>query len=285
MDIKIKAEHTDELHGLHMPVSNARGCIVMVHGLGDHIARYMGVAEFFNDHEYSFIGLDLPGHGKSPGQRGHIKDFDQYNEIISAMAKFCRDKEGDLPLILYGHSLGGAIALKYLLENNNMEKGIISSPWIKLGFEPPKLKIVLASVVGNIFPSLSQPSGLNPEDISSDRRVVKEYRSDPLIHSMISVNLFNAATANARRLLNCRDELQVPVLIMHGGKDRISSPEGPAIFAENNKMAELKIWESGYHELHNETFKSEVLNYIINWLEKKDGIQDNNQNITGRTKD
>ncbi len=81
------------------------------------------------------------------------------------------------------------------------------------------------------------------------------------------------------------DELQVPVLIMHGGKDRISSPEGPAIFAEKNKMEELKIWESGYHELHNEIFKSEMLNYIINCLEKKDGIQDNNQNITGRTKD
>ncbi|MEA1886038.1 MAG: alpha/beta hydrolase [Bacteroidota bacterium] len=274
MDIKIKGENTDELHGLHMPVANARGCILMVHGLGEHIARYRGVAAFFNDYNYSFIGLDLPGHGKSPGKRGHIANFDQYNEIVSAMAKFCREREGDMPLILYGHSLGGGIALKYLLEKNNMDRGIITSPWIKLGFEPPKMKLILAYVVRHILPSLLQPTGLVPEDISSDKSIVDEYRSDPLIHSMISVNLFVAANANARRLLNCRDELKIPVLIMHSGEDRISSPDGSVILAENNRMAEMKIWKNGYHELHNEVFKDEVLKYIVNWLNKENGIKD-----------
>ena len=60
---------------------------------------------------------------------------------------------------------------------------------------------------------------------------------------------------------------------MHSKKDRIVSAEGSVIFAENNTKADLKIWDKGLHELHNEVFRGEVLEYIIKWLEQKDGIQ------------
>ena len=62
--------------------------------------------------------------------------------------------------------------------------------------------------------------------------------------------------------------LKVPTLLMHGSDDKICSPEGSREFASKNKNVELKIWDGGYHELHNEPFKEEVFRYIINWINK-----------------
>lgn len=276
MEIKIRSANSDYLHGLYLPVPDARACIIMIHGLGDHINRFKNVAEFFNDNNYSFVGVDLPGHGRSPGKRGHIRDFGQYNEIISSLTDWIREREEGLPLVLYGHSLGGTIALKYLLDNHDIERGIITSPWLKLSFEPPAFRLFLASVVDKIFPSMIQPSGLDPEDICSVESVINEYRNDPLVHSHISVGLFTSTMKTASKILNCKNELKTPVLLMHSNKDRITSAEGSAIFAGNNNMADLKIWDKGLHELHNEIFRDEVLSYIINWLDTENGIQDKN---------
>lgn len=273
MEIKIKPGNLSDLHGLYLPVKNPRACIILVHGLGEHINRYMDLAEFFNDNNYSFIGLDLPGHGKSPGKRGHIVNFQQYNTIIDAMTEYISKREQNAPLVLYGHSLGGTIALKYLIENDKINRGIITSPWLKLSFEPHKFKVLIASALCRVFPSMLQPSGLDPRYISTDESVTEEYRADPMNHSRISLNLFSSATVNAKRLLSCSNKLQVPVLLIHSNKDRITSAEGSQIFAVNNNMTDLKIWEKGYHELHHEVFRHEVLEYIINWLNKQYGIQ------------
>ncbi len=269
MEIRIKPAGMQELSGIYLPVKKTKAAIIMVHGLGEHIGRYEKGAAFFNENKYSFIGLDLPGHGKSPGKRGHISSFSLYDNMIDAMVAYLRETEGDIPLILYGQSLGGSIALHYLVTNNNMHRGIITSPWLKLSYKPPKIKVLLASIVRHVLPSLLQSSGLNPQDISSDPRVVNEYISDPLAHSLISVNLFFSATRNAEILLNCRDGLHIPVLLMHGDSDRIASVKGSEALAENNPMTELKIWKGGFHELHSEVFREEVMTYILKWLDKK----------------
>jgi len=269
MEIRIEPSGMQELSGIYLPVRNARAAIIMVHGLGEHIGRYEWVARFFNENGYSFIGLDLPGHGKSPGKKGHIKDFNLYDNMIDAVSDYLMEKEDSVPMVIYGHSLGGVIALRYLLAKDNISSGIITAPWLKLNYEPPKIKMLLASIVSRIWPSFIQSSGLNPRDISSDSRVVDEYISDPLVHSSISANLFFSATHNAESLLNCKDEFHTPILLMNGGSDRIMSVKGSEIIAANNTMAEIKIWEGGFHELHNEVFREKVMEYILLWLDKR----------------
>ncbi len=276
MNISIEQVNGSVLSGMYYEAKNTRACIIMVHGLGEHTGRYSGMAEYFNKHNYSFIGLDLPGHGNSDGKRGHIDDFGIYNEVISAMKTYVQEQAGNIPLIIYGHSLGGAIALNYLKDDRDCRCAIITSPWLKLSFEPSGFKMRLASFMKRIYPSLLQPSGLDPDDISSDPEVVRNYISDGLVHSKISVSLFSGASDNAAALLACRECIKIPLLLMHGSKDRITSPEGSVSFAENNSMVEYKLWEGGYHELHNEVFREKVLQYIINWLEKQDGIQNEN---------
>jgi alpha-beta hydrolase superfamily lysophospholipase len=120
----------------------------------------------------------------------------------------------------------------------------------------------------NILPGLIQPSGLNVRHISHDDNVVAAYSADPLVHGKISVSLFDGAMKAAKYSLDHASELKIPTLIIHGSDDLITSPEGSREFAGKTDMAELKIWEGGYHELHNEVFRDELFTYIMNWINK-----------------
>ena len=120
-----------------------------------------------------------------------------------------------------------------------------------------------------IFPSLLQPSGLVVEHISHDQKVVNDYKNDPLVHGMISVSLFHSAMSAASNALSNAAALNKPLLLMHGTDDHICSPEGSSEFASKTGMAELKLWDGGYHELHNDLYRHEVFNHINTWISSR----------------
>ena len=271
MDFNIKLRNGQVLSGIiQSPGENARAVILMVHGLGEHIQRYNYWADLFKKEGIGFAGLDLPGHGRSEGRRGNIKSYAVLEEMIDILLTSCRKTFPGVPVFIYGHSLGGGIVLDYLIRKNPKVKGaIVTSPWLRLSFEPSRIKLIMASVMKYLLPGLIQPSGLHVSHISHDQKVVEKYNTDPLVHGKISVSLFYGAMMAAKYSLNHASELKVPTLILHGSNDLICSPEGSREFAAKTTMAELKIWDGGYHELHNEPFKEEVFLYIMKWINNK----------------
>jgi alpha-beta hydrolase superfamily lysophospholipase len=270
MDYNIKLRNGQTLKGLiTSPGENIRAVIIFVHGLGEHIGRYNSWAVKFNNERIGFTGVDLPGHGRSEGRLGNIRSYSDTDEMIDILLESALKMFPGIPLFLYGHSLGGGIVLDYILRKNPRVKGaIVTSPWLKLSYEPTRIKVILASVMKSILPGFIQPSGLIIDHMSHDKEVVKQYKADPLVHDKISVSLFhNAMTAGARSLVHASD-LKLPLLLMHGSDDLICSPEGSREFASNTDKAELKIWDGGYHELHNEPFRDEVFAYIMSWINK-----------------
>jgi len=265
MDFNIKLKNGQVLRGIiQSPGEDTRAIVILVHGLGEHINRYQNWSSLFIREKIGFTGVDLPGHGRSDGRRGHIRSFRLLREMIGILVDSCRKTFPGVPVFLYGHSLGGVIVLDYLLrEKSGIRGAVVTSPWLRLSSKPPVIKLLLASAVKYILPGLVQPSGLIPEHISHDRSVVDAYIADPLVHDRISVSLFNEAMSAAEYTLSHAGELSVPVLLMHGSDDLITSPEGSREFASKTKLAELKIWEGGYHELHNEQFRDQVFEYII----------------------
>jgi alpha-beta hydrolase superfamily lysophospholipase len=271
MDFNIKLSNGLILRGMiQSPGENLKAVIVLVHGIGEHIHRYDDWARMFNKEEIGFAGVDLPGHGRSDGRRGHIANYNLLGEMIDILLKSCNKTFPGIPVYLYGHSLGGGIVLNYLLIRKPKIKGaIVTSPWLRLAFDPSKSKMLLASIMKNILPGLVQSTGLIVNHISHDEAVVEKYSNDPLVHGKISVSLFHGAMTAAKYSLEHASELKVPTLILQGGADLIISPEGSREFASKTNMAELKIWDGGYHELHNEPFRDEVFKYILNWINKK----------------
>jgi alpha-beta hydrolase superfamily lysophospholipase len=271
MEISIKLSGGQFLRGIiSSPGEHAKAVIILVHGIGEHIGRYDHWIKKFNDRGFAFVGLDLPGHGKSDGKRGHIRNYSYTDEMLDTLIREYSKTFPGLPIFLYGHSLGGGIILDYLIRNDpNVKGAVVTSPYLRLAFEPPKIKMVLASVMENILPSLVQPNGLVVEHISHDPAVVTNYRNDPMVHDRISVSLFINATNAAAHSLTHAENLRIPLLLIHGSEDKLTSPGGSREFASKCNHATLKIWDNGYHELHNEPFKDLVFSYIADWLESK----------------
>ena len=270
MDFSIKLQNGLILRGMiNSPGTDIRAMIILVHGLGDHTGRYSGWVERFSAEGIGVTGLDLPGHGKSDGPRGVIRNYGQTNEMLDSLLKEYVMTFPGIPVFLYGHSLGGGIVLKYILERNPVINGaIISSPWLRLSFEPKKYKVILARIMSAVYPGFVQPSGLVIEHMSQDKEVVEAYRKDPLAHDKISAGLYASAIAAARYAFDNIHSLRVPMLMMHGSGDLLTSPEGSIELASGSDLIELKIWDGGFHELHNEPFREDVFNYIVSWINK-----------------
>jgi acylglycerol lipase len=270
MDFNIKLSNGLVLRGMiQSPGENTKGVIIFVHGLGEHIQRYVYWADLFKKEGIGFTGVDLPGHGRSEGKRGNIRSYELLGEMIDILINTCTRTFPGVPVYLYGHSMGGGIVLDYILHRKPKIKGaIVTSPWLRLSSEPPKSKLVMASVMKLFMPAIIQPSGLNINYLSHDETFIEEYKKDPLVHGKISVRLFYGAMRAAKYSLAHASELKIRTLLIHGSDDKICSPEGSIEFAGKTDMVELKIWEGGYHELHNEPFKEEVFKYIMNWIRR-----------------
>jgi alpha-beta hydrolase superfamily lysophospholipase len=271
MDINIKLSNGQILRGIiESPGEKVRAVIIFVHGLGEHIHRYEHWIKKFNREGIGFIGFDLPGHGRSDGKRGHIRSYRLLSEMLDILISTSRKTFPEIPVFIYGHSLGGGIVLDYLLRSGQEIKGaIVTSPWLLLSFKPDRIRIILARIMKGLIPGLIQPSGLVVSHISHDQVVVEKYLADPLVHNKISVSMIYEANKAAGYSLQQAGKLKVPLLIMHGSDDQITSPEGSRQFSAGTDQAELKIWDGGYHELHNELFKDEVFTYIMKWIEKQ----------------
>jgi len=271
MDIQIQLRNGQTLRGIiRSPGENIKAGIILVHGLGEHIRRYSLWADKFISKGYGFIGVDLPGHGNSEGRRGVMNSYKLAAEMIDIQIRELKKTFPGIPVFLYGHSLGGTIVLQYVLQNKPQIKGVIvTSPWLRLSFEPSKAKLKLVSIMKGIMPSLVQPSGLIVEHVSHDPAVIDSYKNDPLNHNKISVGLVHSTISAAEYSLSHASELKLPLLLIHGSDDLITSPEGSREFASKTPLAELKIWPGGYHELQNELFKDDVFGFIENWTSSK----------------
>lgn len=273
MEFNIRLSNGQVLRGMiKSPGDHIKAVVILIHGQGEHIRRYVHWAGLFNAEGIGFTGVDLPGHGLSDGTRGRIRSYSLLTEMIDVLVSECRKTFPGLPIFLYGHSMGGTILAHYLLKRKPLVRGaIITSPWLKLAFEPPSIEKFLASVLRYIIPGLVMNARLEVPHLSHDPDVVKDYAEDPLVHDRISVGLFHETSSAASSVLFNASKLETPLLLMHGSDDMICSVEGSREFAAKTSVAELKIWDGAFHELHNEPFRDEVFRYIIGWIEKRMG--------------
>lgn len=257
-----------KLAGIYWQAENPIATIILVHGFGEHISRYEHVAQQFVKENTSVLGADLFGHGNSTGKRGHINSIKDYFGCIDSMVNHVMQEDKNLPLILYGHSMGGNLALNYLISNE--QSGfccvLATSPWLKLAIQPSAFQVFLAKTMNKIYPSLQQTAALEIKDISSVVEVQKNYANDPLIHDKISVRLFNEIYKNGLTAIENAANIKIPVLLAHGDADLITSAQGSDEFVANCPQAKLKLWPGLRHETHNEHNQEEVIAYYVNWV-------------------
>jgi alpha-beta hydrolase superfamily lysophospholipase len=255
------------------PDREPKAFIALVHGLGEHTTRYAHVGKAMTDAGYALVGFDLRGHGKSGGPRGHASSLDTYMQDIREFFHLMAERYPEIPHFLYGHSLGGLLALAYGIQYGTGLGGVmVTGAALRSSLQEQKAKVALAKVLGAIMPTITVPSGLDPRTISRDLQIVEAYENDPLVHYSASLG-FGKAALNAIDLCFARaEEFPVPLLMIHGTGDKLTYPSGTEDFAKLVSAAggdvTLKLWEDLYHEVHNEPEKAEVFKFMIEWLDK-----------------
>ena len=266
---RVKTEDKLDLVLYSSSVKNPRAVIFLVHGMGEHAKRYAHVIEYFKNVNIATVAIDLRGHGNSEGQRGHMPSFDHMmHDLTLSLAHVTNDYKG-IPVILYGHSMGGNLILNYLLRNSDGIIGAIATgPYLRLGFDPPKWKVLLAKLSANIYPALSQPTGLERVALARSPQIIDEYENDPLVHDRMTASFFiNIHQAGINAIARSQ-ELEIPILLMHGSEDRLTSPEGSKDFHANaGSNVTFHLLEGLYHEVHNEPEKNQVFKIQFEWIE------------------
>ena len=252
------------------PQGMPKAAIMLVHGHGEHVARYDHVAAALTGKGYALLGFDLRGHGRSGGSRGHTPSYDTLMDDIASFSQQTDLRYAGLPRFLYGHSLGGNLVLNYALRRKPDLHGVIATgPWLKLAFDPPASQVTLGRLMNGIAPGFTQHSKLDTQGLSHDQVVVAAYEKDPLVHDKISARLFVAIYESGLWALEHAAEFPLPLLLMHGAADPITSARASQEFTKKaGNQATLKIWDGLYHEIHNELEKAEVFNTMLDWLGK-----------------
>lgn len=251
--------------------NDLRGIIVLIHGLGEHAGRYSHVADFFSAAGFSVLRVDLRGHGSSEGKRGHTPSYDHMMNDLNSVIQKAKELFPDLPMILYGHSMGGNLVLNFLIRRKpEITATVVTAPYLKLAFEPPSWKVALGKISAGILPTLSQSTGLETAALSRDPNVVAAYEKDALVHDRITSAFFlNVHFAGPYAIKNA-DQINVPTIVLHGTSDRLTSHKGSEELDQKSmKNVEVRMLEGWYHELHNEPEKEKLLNDVLYWIKSQ----------------
>jgi len=257
-----------------LPEAPTRAVVVLVHGLGEHCARYDHVAAFLTGHGIQVSSFDHRGHGRSQGTRGHIPSYDHVNGDLDHFLAEAAQASPGRPVFLYGHSMGGAMVLYYGLTRQPKIAGVIcTSPGI--GSENPQsqAKILLGKILYRIAPSMTVPNGLDFNNLSHDRAVVQAYQSDPLNTGQVSARLGLDLLNNGPWIVSQAAHWTLPILLMQGGGDHLVSPAATRKFAAGvaKDLITYKEWDGLFHELHNEPEKDQVFQTIQDWIDARIG--------------
>ncbi len=250
------------------PEEHPKAVVALIHGLGEYTGRYAHVGQAFNRAGYTLVGFDLRGHGKSGGPRGHTPSFEAYMQDIDDFFGELDQKYPGLARFLYGHSLGALLVLNYVLRRNPRLTGVIvTGAGLRTALEAQPFKIMMARVLGFLLPALAIPSGLDPTMLSRDPQVVQAYIHDPLVHGLVTLGFGKCMLPVPPWTFQHAHEFATPLLIMHGGKDAVTFPQGSREFTGLvSGDCTLKIWDGLYHEIHNEPEKNEVLKVMVEWM-------------------
>lgn len=246
--------------------------VLVVHGLADHSGRYERLARELAGDGLATFALDLRGHGHSEGRRGHAPRFEVLLHEVERFRRRIQETEaGALPHFLFGHSMGGLIALRYLQEYRPPLRGaIVMSPWLRTAVAVPRWKLVLARILDRLLPALPIPAGIPAEELCGDAEIVAAYRSDPLVHGSITPRLFIEAGNEMELAFRHRDRIEAPILLLYGEADRIVDPVRIAEFGAGlDGDATVHGFAGLRHELFNEPERRRVLETIREWVEKR----------------
>lgn len=252
--------------------ADARANLAFIHGFAEHSGRYGHTFEHFLDKGFSCFGIDVRGHGKSDGRRGHVERFEHYFLDVDALLARVKATAPQLPTVIVGHSHGGLISLLYALrEKPGVVAYVLSAPFLKLKLQVPAWKTGMAGLLSHVWPALPMGNELDPADLMRDPEMIAAHRADPLVLHVATPRWFTEATNAQRSVFSAASQLRQPLLLLQGSADRAVDAEATRHLFQlaGSKDKTLKWYPGLFHELFNEPERASVFADMESWLEPR----------------
>jgi lysophospholipase len=251
------------------PDGEAKGVIVMVHGALEHHRRYGWLIEMWRKAGFQVIMGDLPGHGLTTrSRRGHVDSFDEYTNEVKDWVQTAF--QFDLPVFLFGHSMGGLIAIRLLQEQQLDIAGVIlSSPCLGLMNRPGKFKNGFSHILNVVAPELRVDPGISLQIATRNKEVLEADMHDSLYIDKVSVRWFRELDASIKLAFEDIEKTKdIPMLVMQGGDDKIVNKLAVKEWFNHVPLSEkrFKEWPKCYHEIFNDPERDEVFEYAKDFV-------------------
>jgi acylglycerol lipase len=256
-------------HQCWLPDGEPKAVLMIIHGLGEHSGRYLNVVNHFVPMGFAVYGMDHPGHGKSDGTRKYVDRFEDFIDNVKSYFGRIQGWQGDKPIFLVGHSMGGLIGAVYLLDHQAGLKGaILSGSSVKVPGNVSPITVLIGKALDALMPKLGLIKTA-PEGVSRDPAVVQAYIDDPLVHKgKTTVRLAAEMLKAMQRVSRDAGKITLPILILQGGADWLVDPSGAKMLYDLVSSAdkEIKLYDGLYHEVYNEPEHPKVLQDVEQWI-------------------
>ncbi|HJW50291.1 MAG TPA: lysophospholipase [Candidatus Limnocylindria bacterium] len=260
-----------ELRTLRWPAAaTPRAHLLLIHGIAEHAGRHAHVASRFATAGIETHASDLRGFGGSAGRRAYVDRWSEYHDDLEDQLRAMRAAAGEGPVVLYGHSMGGLIALGYVLADPPRPAPdllVLSAPAIAAIIA--RWKRDLAGVLGRVLPRMEIPNALPAGGLARDPQVEIAYRSDPLnVHrttARLGMELFHEH-ARVQAALAGVGALPTPTYVLHGSDDPIV-PLSASASLERRENVTRRVYPRLRHEMHNEPEAAAVIDDTTSWIE------------------
>lgn len=251
------------------PLAAPEGIVLAVHGYAEHCGRLAEVAQACVAQQAAVYTYDQRGYGRSGGRRAYVDTFDDYLDDLALVLTRARAAHPDRPLFLFGHSMGGLVVLKYVLDRTPDVNGLLlSAPALEVNPDLAPFLRRIAQQLAWLCPTL--PTVRSPEGaLSRDPAVVADAENDPLnyhggVRARTGAELLRAGAAVRDRL----QEVRTPFLVFHGTADTLANPKWSRALYEHARAPDktLHLYEGLYHETFHDPEKEDVLADLGTWL-------------------
>jgi alpha-beta hydrolase superfamily lysophospholipase len=255
-----------------IPDGVVRAQCTLLHGYGEHCHRYEALVGALNDAGIAVFALDHKGHGRSKGRSAYITDFRSLVPDAVTTLRWAADQAPGVPRVLFGHSMGGALAALLAMDHPELiDLLALSAPAVKISEDISPFLQKISGIVSTLMPLLPVEK-IDTALLSRDPEVVDDYNADPLVyHGGIAARSGHSLLSSERLILARAAALNTPVLLQHGTADGLADPAGSTRLHEGASSADktLKMYEGFYHEIFNEPEQAQVRADLLSWLDQR----------------
>lgn len=254
-----------------LPEGTIKGRVILSHGVSEHGGRYEHVMRALAQRGWASAIADHQGHGRSSTTLALSPDLSRLAQHLTPVREALRERAGDGPFVLWGHSMGALVSLLHLADSQAAYQGaVLASAATKIPEHVPPALVRFADRLARWIPSVHLLPGNSCERLSRDPEMIERTKQDPLMHKKGMRAATGAAILGAiLKVPEIAPKIRLPVLLTHGDQDKVMPVQASReLYPKLGSMDKtLRIYEGWVHELHNEAGREEYLRETLDWIE------------------